>query len=679
MTRGVNAGPPSVSWRVLRPAVTVVVGLVVLVGAAVPALAAQGIDVSSWNHPGGAPIDWPQVRSAGYSFAFVKADEGPQTPGGRYYVNPYWATDWAAAGAVGMYRGAYHFARPRLPISTAVADARHFVSITGTMRGPRDLPPVLDLEVDGGLRPADLNAWAAAWLAEVERLTGRRPIIYTGYYFWQDRMGATRQFAGYRLWLAQYNGKPAPDKVPSAWGAWSFWQYTSTGSVPGMVGNVDLNRYCCSEASLAALANGGAGDLAAGNPFGSLDGAQRLAGSIRVRGWAIDPDTTGPIPVHVYVDGRIAGTGTADAPRGDVGRAYPGWGAAHGFDLDVPVTPGDHTVCVYGINRGSGTVNPLLGCRLVTGDPFGALDEITPRPGGAVVTGWAVDPDTTSPIDVHVYVDGRGWAVGRADRHRPDVAQALSTGSAHGYAVPLAGLPPGTREVCTYGINVGSGANSLLGCRRVTLATGPFGALDDVVASDGGLRVRGWAIDPDTTSPIDVHVYVNGRLRAVHRAAAERPDVGVAFPGYGSAHGYDLTLFDLAEGANQICAYGINAGPGSANPLLGCRTVQVRGAVRGHLDAGTVVPGGVRVSGWAFDPDAPGPIDVHVYVDATGFVVRASLARPDVAAAVPGAPPATGFDAPIPVEPGVHQVCVYAPDVGPGLGNRLLGCRLLTV
>lgn len=675
----VSAASASVAWRGSRLVVASLVSLLVLAGAAVPALAAQGIDVSSWNHPGGAPIDWPRVRSAGYSFAFVKADEGPQAPGGRYYVNPYWATDWAAAGAAGMYRGAYHFARPKLPVSTAVADARHFVSITGTMRGPRDLPPVLDLEVSGGLRPADLNAWAAAWLAEVERLTGRRPIIYTGYYFWQDQMAATRQFADHRLWLAQYNGRSAPDKVPSAWGAWSFWQYTSTGSVPGMVGNVDLNRYCCSDVSLAALANGGAGDLAAGNPFGSLDGAQRLTGSIRVRGWAIDPDTTAAIPVHVYVDGRIAATGTAGTSRGDVAQAYPGWGPGHGFDLEVPVTPGDHTVCVYAINRGTGTGNPLLGCRRVTGDPFGSLDAVTRRPEGAVVTGWAVDPDTASPIDVHVYVNGRGWAAGRADRERPDVARALSTGGTHGYAVPLAGLGPGTHEVCTYGINVASGANSLLGCRRVTLRAEPFGALDDVVASDGGLRVRGWALDPDTAGPIDVHVYVNGRLRVVHRAAAERPDVAAAFPGYGVAHGYDLTLLDLAEGANQICVHAINTGPGSGNPLIGCRTVQVRGAVRGHLDAVTVVAGGVRVAGWAFDPDAAGPLDVHVYVDATGFVVPASLARPDVAAALPGTPPATGFDAVVPVEPGPHQICVYAIDVGPGLGNRLLGCRLVTV
>jgi len=656
-----------------------VVFLAVLVGAAGPAFAARGIDVSSWNHPGGAPIDWPQVRAAGYTFVFVKADEGPTTTGGRYYTNPYWSTDWAAAGAVGMYRGAYHFARPKLPISTAVADARHFVSVTGTMRGPRDLPPVLDLEVNGGLGAADLNAWAAAWLAEVERLTGRKPIIYTGYYFWQDQMAATRQFAGYRLWLAQYNGKSAPDKVPSAWGTWSFWQYTSTGSVPGMVGNVDLNRYCCSAESLAALANGGSGDLAASNPFGSHDTSQRLPGSVRVRGWAIDPDSTGPVTVHVYVDGAIAGAHTANTSRPDVSQAYPGWGPAHGFDVEVPVTPGDHTVCVYAINRGPGTTNPSLGCKRVVGDPYGSLDTLVRQPGGATVTGWAIDPDTTAPIDVHVYVNGRGWAVGRADRARPDVAQALSTGANHGYVIPLPGLGPGTQQVCAYGINVGSGANRLLDCRSITVRTEPFGALDGVVASDGGLRVRGWAIDPDTAASIDVHVYVNGRLQVTHRAGGERGDVGAAHPGYGSAHGFDLTLQDPAEGVNQVCVYAINQGAGTANPLLGCRTVQVRGAVIGHLDSLAVAPGGVRVVGWAYDPDPGSSPEVHVYVDATGFVLTATASRPDVAATLPRVPAEVGFDANLAVGPGPHQVCVYAIDVAPGLGNKLLGCRLLVL
>jgi len=70
---------------------------------------------------------------------------------------------------------------------------------------------------------------------------------------------------------------------------------------------------------------------------------------------------------------------------------------------------------------------------------------------------------------------------------------------------------------------------------------------------------------------------------------------------------------------------------------------------------------------------------VHVYVDATGFVLTATASRPDVAATLPRVPAEVGFDANLAVGPGPHQVCVYAIDVAPGLGNKLLGCRLLVL
>ena len=77
--------------------------------------------------------------------------------------------------------------------------------------------------------------------------------------------------------------------------------------------------------------------LPKGPPFGSLDVVLGSVGQISISGWAIDPDTSVSIPVHVYVDG-VGRAVTAAGERGDVGRAYPGYGTAHGFTLvaDVP-------------------------------------------------------------------------------------------------------------------------------------------------------------------------------------------------------------------------------------------------------------------------------------------------------------------------------------------------------
>ena len=83
---------------------------------------------------------------------------------------------------------------------------------------------------------------------------------------------------------------------------------------------------------------------------------------MKVSGWAIDPDTTAPISVHVYVD-SIGEATTAGLGRPDVGAVFP-YGAEHGFAHSMAASAGSHTVCVYAINNGQGG-HALLGCKAV--------------------------------------------------------------------------------------------------------------------------------------------------------------------------------------------------------------------------------------------------------------------------------------------------------------------------
>lgn len=99
-----------------------------------------------------------------------------------------------------------------------------------------------------------------------------------------------------------------------------------------------------------------------GSPFGRVDRVVGRQGVIDVGGWAIDPNTRGPIIVHVYLDGQAVRAVRADARRPDVGAAHPGFGSRHGFSTRLRTTPGSHRVCVYGINVGGGN-NRLIGCR----------------------------------------------------------------------------------------------------------------------------------------------------------------------------------------------------------------------------------------------------------------------------------------------------------------------------
>ena len=205
-----------------------------------------GPDVSSHQHPGGASINWFAVRAAGQQIAMVKATES------TWYVNPYFITDSLAMRAAGLIRGTYHYADPSRP---AAPPAIFYATIVLGQNGILDLPPVLDFEHSGGLGPRALAAWAREFFATLEPLTGRKTILYTYPNFWNTAMGGTREFADHPLWIASYNGRSAPQMPRGGWRTWRFWQYTSSGRLPGVPTRVDLNRYNGSIASLRAYGN----------------------------------------------------------------------------------------------------------------------------------------------------------------------------------------------------------------------------------------------------------------------------------------------------------------------------------------------------------------------------------------------------------------------------------------
>jgi hypothetical protein len=174
----------------------------------------------------------------------------------------------------------------------------------------------------------------------------------------------------------------------------------------------------------------------------------------------------------VYVDGRFDRAVTASNSRPDVGAVFPAWGSGHGFDVSIPdLWVANHQVCVYAMNVSVGSVNPLLGCLQVRpqGEPFGVVDRVARTSGGIEVAGWVIDPDTTQPVDVRVYVDGAATAL-LADQNRVDVANAFpSYGPLHGF-LAVVPAPPGRHQVCVWGLNVAQGmSHRLLTCRELTV------------------------------------------------------------------------------------------------------------------------------------------------------------------------------------------------------------------
>jgi GH25 family lysozyme M1 (1,4-beta-N-acetylmuramidase) len=218
-----------------------------------------GIDVAAYQHPvtsqypHGTPITWSKVATAGYRYVAVKGTEGD------YYVNPWASTDMAEAKAAGLDVTPYHFAIPN--ISSGKAQAEYAVEYSGYTPGPQTLPLMLDIEYDPyvstdgtnecyGLTPAQMRSWVSGFVTTVRSLTGSYPIIYTTANWWDTCTGNSTGFGADPMWVAAYGFQAPP--MPAGWPSWTFWQYTSSGTVAGVdsAGTTDLDLFNPAEIGL---------------------------------------------------------------------------------------------------------------------------------------------------------------------------------------------------------------------------------------------------------------------------------------------------------------------------------------------------------------------------------------------------------------------------------------------
>ncbi|MGQ9910553.1 MAG: GH25 family lysozyme [Candidatus Flexifilum sp.] len=203
----------------------------------------SGIDVS--HHQGA--VNWAQVAEAGHRFAVIRSSMGAAGIDNRFAIN------WDGARRAKLLVSAYHLVRPE---HSGTDQLDHFLKVLGG-RQP-DLPLVLDVELDGSTattppRTPDEIARCVREMGEGLMARGfRRPIIYTARWFWNHAVTITPEWEAYDLWVAHY-GVDTP-ALPAPWKTWRFWQYSASGTVPGIEGNCDLNWFAGSYDQLVAYA-----------------------------------------------------------------------------------------------------------------------------------------------------------------------------------------------------------------------------------------------------------------------------------------------------------------------------------------------------------------------------------------------------------------------------------------
>ena len=179
-----------------------------------------GIDVSKYN----GDIDWGSVAAAGVSFTFIKA-------GSTYSgVDPKFAQNIVNAQANGVRTGVYLYSYA-MSVEEAVNEALLLLQWIEPYHV--NYPIAFDIESDAQMK-LDANTVTAMCNAfcDVIYSAGYTPLVYTYKNFYTSHITTDLR---YETWIAQYNSQACD--IPG----YQIWQFSCTGSVPGVKGAVDMD------------------------------------------------------------------------------------------------------------------------------------------------------------------------------------------------------------------------------------------------------------------------------------------------------------------------------------------------------------------------------------------------------------------------------------------------------
>lgn len=196
---------------------------------------ALGIDVSS--HQG--EIDWQKVAASGIEFAFIRLGYRGYGAEGTLNMDPYFQQNVAGAKAAGLKVGVYFYSQA-ISVEEAEEEARFVLDALIANQISLEYPVVYDWEIapsstarTAGIDSITLTDCAIAFCKAVEA-EWFTPMIYCGTRVAYTMYDLSR-LTDYDIWYPQYASQP------SMYYDYRIWQYSDSGSVPGISGKVDMD------------------------------------------------------------------------------------------------------------------------------------------------------------------------------------------------------------------------------------------------------------------------------------------------------------------------------------------------------------------------------------------------------------------------------------------------------
>ncbi len=193
------------------------------------------IDISHHN----GNIDWDTVKLNPINIegVFIKSNQGSGSIG----EDPKLKYNSSHAKRVGIPLSYYHFATLNSldAIKDATTEANYFIQLLKILPVP-DMELVLDIEENKiGLSPEQVLVWINTFFNIMKKAGYTKLMLYSYAPFLNTNLPVSHNLAGYPLWIASYSTK---FMVPRGWLNAKLWQYSCTGSVSGIKGNVDFSK-----------------------------------------------------------------------------------------------------------------------------------------------------------------------------------------------------------------------------------------------------------------------------------------------------------------------------------------------------------------------------------------------------------------------------------------------------
>ena len=289
---------------------------------------------------------------------------------------------------------------------------------------------------------------------------------------------------------------------------------------------------------------------------GALESVTATPNAITVTGWWLNPASSDTGYVWVNIDG-VGGPLKANQTSASSLASYPSLGNNHGYAATLPVSAGNHNVCVYT------TFSVLIACQTivvpVSMSPTGAINELSVAGFDVTVSGWSLDPTSTASGYVWVNVDGTGGAAKANLESAAAQASYPATGSLHGFSEKYT-LAAGNHTICVYNASNAK----LISCKSAAVKSPVLVQVDSATGTADGINVTGWAVNTASTDTVYLWINVDGSGRA-YKADAFLNWIDLMF-GQGSNHGFNVTI-PASPGTHQVCVYDAKSAV-----LSGCRT-----------------------------------------------------------------------------------------------------------